>query len=142
MARLGGTGRYAWPMPDEAMPPMWFDAKPDPSLDITDPATGKSRVCAEQCHACWFDPRHQAAWGIDPDALAEELEATVEVNSYVICQVSGHDTPTGFAPAICAGFLEAADANGVPYWQRSWRTREIIGRDLTLRVTPPAPPVR
>jgi hypothetical protein len=83
------------------------DGEPAPDLrqDITDPATGLSRLLSERCATCILsagDPMH-----LGPERTAAFIRQVLDAGSYVIC----HDTTDGdfpdYRPAICRGFFDA-----------------------------------
>jgi hypothetical protein len=73
--------------------------------DITDPATGGSRLLSSRCATCILrrgDLMHLGG------AYLKEIISQALPDSYVVC----HDTLTygdhpGYGPAICRGFFEA-----------------------------------
>jgi hypothetical protein len=79
---------------------------PDWRQDITDPATGLSRLLSERCPTCILragDPMH-----LGPERTAAFIRQVLDVGSYVVC----HDTLTygdfpDYGPAICRGFFDA-----------------------------------
>jgi hypothetical protein len=83
---------------DGEAPPGWRQ-------DITDPATGLSRLLSERCPTCILrpgDPMH-----LGPERTAAFIRQVLDAGSYVIC----HDTLTygdfpDYGPAICRGFFD------------------------------------
>ena len=79
---------------------------PEWKQDITDPATGLSRLLSERCPTCILrggDPMY-----LGPDRTAAFLRQVLDAGSYVVC----HDTLTygdfpDYGPAICRGFFDA-----------------------------------
>lgn len=79
---------------------------PDWRQDITDPATGLSRLLSEKCGTCILlpgDPMH-----LGPERTAAFIRQVLAERSYVVC----HDTLTygdfpDYGPAICRGFFDA-----------------------------------
>ena len=79
---------------------------PDWRQDISDPATGLSRLLSERCGTCVLrpgDPMH-----LGPERTAAFIRQVLAERSYVVC----HDTLTygdfpGYGPAICRGFFDA-----------------------------------
>jgi guanyl-specific ribonuclease Sa len=77
-----------------------------PPQDITDPATGGSRLLSQRCATCILrggDPMH-----LGPDRLRVIIGQALAAGSFVVC----HDTLTygdypDCGPAICRGFFEA-----------------------------------
>ncbi|HYS38752.1 MAG TPA: hypothetical protein VEO01_24285 [Pseudonocardiaceae bacterium] len=72
--------------------------------NITDPATGGSRVLSEQCATCIF--RAGNLMFLEPGRLAA-LVADALPDSFIVC----HDTLTygrfpGYGPAMCRGFVD------------------------------------
>jgi hypothetical protein len=74
--------------------------------DITDPATGGSRLLSARCSTCILrpgDPMH-----LGPERFREIIGRALAAGSYVVC----HDTLTygdfpDYGPAICRGFFDA-----------------------------------
>ena len=74
--------------------------------DITDPATGLSRLLSERCATCILrpgDPMH-----LGRGRTAAFIRQVLDAGSYVVC----HDTLTygdfpGYGPAICRGFFDS-----------------------------------
>ena len=79
---------------------------PDWRQDISDPATGLSRLLSERCGTCILssgDPMH-----LGPERTAAFIRQVLAERSYVVC----HDTVTygdfpDYGPAICRGFFDA-----------------------------------
>src|SRR6266702_2196818 len=77
-----------------------------PPQDITDPATGGSRLLSQRCSTCILragDPMYLGP----PERLRAVIDA-LAAGTFVVC----HDTLTygdypGYGPAICRGFFEA-----------------------------------
>jgi len=74
--------------------------------DITDPATGGSRLLSRQCATCIL--RHGDPMHLGPERLREIIGQALASGSFVVC----HDTLTygdfpGYGPAICRGFYDA-----------------------------------
>jgi hypothetical protein len=84
------------------------DSEPAPNWrqDISDPATGLSRLLSERCATCILrpgDPMH-----LGPERTAAFIRQVLAKRSYVPC----HDTLTyggfpDYGPAICRGFFDA-----------------------------------
>jgi hypothetical protein len=84
------------------------DGEPAPNWrqDISDPATGLSRLLSERCGTCILsagDPMH-----LGPERTAAFIRQVLAERSYVVC----HDTLTygdfpDYGPAICRGFFDA-----------------------------------
>ena len=82
------------------------DAAPDWRQDISDPATGLSRLLSERCGTCILSPGDPMHLG--PEHTAAFIRQALAERSYVVC----HDTLTygdfpGYGPAICRGFFDA-----------------------------------
>jgi hypothetical protein len=93
----GGTG------PEDA-----GDGEPAPGIrqDITDPATGLSRLLSERCPTCILRPGDKMHLG--PDRLRAIITPTLAAGTFVVC----HDTLTygdfpDYGPAICRGYFDA-----------------------------------
>ena len=103
---------------------------PDWRQDITDAATGLSRLLSERCPTCILrpgDPMH-----LGPDRTAAFIRQVLDAGSYVVC----HDTLTygdfpDYGPAICRGFFDA---------YRN-RTRDLLILQAGRRLTEVPPPV-
>jgi hypothetical protein len=74
--------------------------------DITDPATGGSRLLSARCSTCILppgDPMH-----LGPERLRAVIGHALAAGTFVVC----HDTLTygdfpDYGPAICRGFVSA-----------------------------------
>ena len=77
-----------------------------PPQDITDPATGLSRLLSERCSTCILragDPMH-----LGPQHTAEFIRQTLARGTYVTChQTLTYGDHPDYGPAICRGFFEA-----------------------------------
>ena len=115
--------------PEDSGEPDDGEAAPDWRQDISDPATGLSRLLSERCGTCILSPGDPMHLG--PERTAAFIRQVLAERSYVVC----HDTLTygdfpGYGPAICRGFFDA------------YRTRSAMllilqaGRRLT-EVPPP-----
>jgi hypothetical protein len=117
--------------------PDEFDAE---GLDVTDPVTGRARVCAAPCHSCVLHPDESKRLIQDPGTLQEFLDRVVAEDSYVICHgtVPGLELGEGTPPAICAGFMARRDdeERDEP-WRQSWRARAIVALGGGVQVPPP-----
>ena len=74
--------------------------------DITDPATGLSRLLSRRCATCILAPGDRMHLGAE--RLREIITRTLAEGSFVVC----HDTLTygdhpDYGPAICRGFHDA-----------------------------------
>jgi len=82
------------------------EPSPERKQDITDPATGLSRLLSERCPTCILragDPMH-----LGPERLRAIIGGALAAGSFVVC----HDTLTygdfpDYGPAICRGFFDA-----------------------------------
>jgi hypothetical protein len=82
------------------------EAAPDWRQDISDPATGLSRLLSERCGTCILSPGDPMHLG--PERTAAFIRQVLAERSYVVC----HDTLTygdfpDYGPAICRGFFDA-----------------------------------
>jgi hypothetical protein len=105
------------------------EAAPDWRQDISDPATGLSRLLSERCATCILrgDPMH-----LGPERTAAFIRQVLAAGSYVVC----HDTLTygdfpEYGPAICRGFFDA-------YRDRS---RDLMILRASRRLTEVPPPL-
>ena len=78
---------------------------PDWRQDITDPATGLSRLLSERCPTCILrpgDPMH-----LGPERTAAFIRQVLGAGSYVVCHdtLSYGDFPE-YGPAVCRGFFD------------------------------------
>jgi hypothetical protein len=103
---------------------------PDWRQDITDPATGLSRLLSERCPTCILRPGDPMYLG--PERTAAFIRQVLDAGSYVVC----HDTLTygdfpGYGPAICRGFYDGYRD----------RTRDLLILQAGRRLTEVPPPV-
>jgi len=108
------------------------DGEPAEDLrqDITDPASGLSRLLSERCTTCILRPGDLIHLG--PGRTAAFIQQALDAGSYVVC----HETLTygdfpGYGPAICRGFFDA---------YRN-RTRDLLILQAGRRLTEVPPPV-
>jgi hypothetical protein len=103
---------------------------PDWRQDISDPATGLSRLLSEKCATCILrpgDPMH-----LGPERTAAFVRQVLDAGSYVVC----HETLTygdfpDYGPAICRGFFEAYRT----------RSRDLLIMQAGRRLTEVPPPL-
>lgn len=103
---------------------------PDWRQDISDPATGLSRLLSERCPTCILRPGDPMYLG--PERTAAFIGHALDAGSYVVC----HETLTygdfpGYGPAICRGFFDA-------YRDRS---PSLLILQAARRLTEVAPPL-
>jgi hypothetical protein len=82
------------------------EAAPGWRQDISDPASGLSRLLSERCGTCILSPGDPMHLG--PERTTAFIRQVLAERSYVVC----HDTLTygdfpGYGPAICRGFFDA-----------------------------------
>jgi hypothetical protein len=82
------------------------EAAPDWRQDISDPATGLSRLLSERCGTCLLRPGDPMYLG--PEHTGAFIRHALDAGSYVVC----HQTLTygdfpGYGPAICRGFFDS-----------------------------------
>jgi len=78
----------------------------DRRQDITDPATGLSRLLAERCSTCIL--RHGDKMHLGAEHTAAFVRQALDAGSYVVChQTLTYGDNPGFGPAICRGFFDA-----------------------------------
>ena len=85
---------------------------PDANMpqDITDPATGGSRLLSERCATCILAAGDRMHLG--PERLRAVIAEALAAGTFVVC----HDTLTygnypDYGPAICRGFYDAYAAS-------------------------------
>ena len=76
------------------------------SYDITDPATGRPRLCAQECSTCIFKPQSPVTRGLRSGRLRQLIEDTRRGGSYIVC----HSTFSA-EPAACRGFVDRYSTN-------------------------------
>ena len=106
------------------------EPSPDWRQDITDPATGLSRLLSERCPTCILrpgDPMH-----LGPERTAAFIRQVLDAGSYVVCHdtLSYGDFPD-YGPAICRGFFD----------RYRDRTPALLILQAGRRLTEVAPPV-
>ena len=82
------------------------EAAPDWRQDISDPATGLSRLLSERCGTCILRPGDPMYLG--PERTAAFIRQVLDERSYVVCHrtLTYGDFPD-YGPAICRGFFDA-----------------------------------
>ena len=102
--------------------------------DITDPATGGSRLLSERCATCILAAGDRMHLG--PERLRAVIGDALAAGTFVVC----HDTLTygdfpDYGPAICRGFYDA-------YEDRSPALILLRAYQRLVEVPPPAVPDR
>jgi len=107
--------------------------------DITDPATGGSRLLSSPCATCIL--RHGDPIHLGPERLRKIIGQALAAGSFVVC----HDTLTygdypDYGAAICRGFFEAyCSRSPALILLRAYRRLvEVPRRKLPPRAPPPA----
>ena len=95
-----------------------------PPQDITDPATGGSRLLSQRCATCILRPGDKMHLG--PERLRAIITEALAAGTFVVC----HDTLTygdfpDYGPAICRGFY---DAYAAQRYAEDWREQGNTGR--------------
>lgn len=99
--------------------------------DITDPATGLSRLLAERCSTCIL--RHGDKMHLGAEHTAAFVRQALDAGSYVVChQTLTYGDHPDFGPAICRGFFDA-------YATRSLALRLLQAFSRLTEVEPPRP---
>jgi hypothetical protein len=99
--------------------------------DITDPATGLSRLLAERCSTCILRPGDKMHLGAEH--TARFVRQALDAGSYVVChQTLTYGDNPDFGPAICRGFFDA-------YADRSPALRLLQAFSRLTEVEPPQP---
>jgi len=82
------------------------EAAPDWRQDISDPATGLSRLLSERCGTCILRPGDPMYLG--PERTAAFIRQVLDAGSYVVCHktLTYGDFPD-YGPAICRGFFDS-----------------------------------
>ena len=74
--------------------------------DITDPATGLSRLLSVRCTTCILRPGDKMHLG--PEQTAAFVRRVLAESTYVVChQTLTYGDNPDFGPAICRGFFDA-----------------------------------
>ena len=103
----------------------------DGAQDITDPATGRSRLLSERCSTCIL--RHGDKMHLGAEHTAAFVRQALDAGSYVVChQTLTYGDHPGFGPAICRGFFDA-------YAARSLALRLLQAFSRLTEVEPPGP---
>jgi hypothetical protein len=109
LARAGGEDGTE---PDDPGDPDGGEPAPDYRQDITDPATGLSRLLSERCSTCILHPGDLMHLG--PGRTAAFIRQVLDAGSYVVCHatLTYGDFPD-YGPAICRGFFDASGGGGL-----------------------------
>ena len=115
---------------EDGTEPEDCEAAPDWRQDISDPATGLSRLLSERCGTCILRPGDPMYLG--PERTAAFIRQVLAAGTYVVC----HQTLTygdfpDYGPAICRGFFDA-------YRDRS---RDLLILQAARRLTEVPPPL-
>jgi hypothetical protein len=74
--------------------------------DITDPATGLSRLLSERCSTCIL--RHGDKMHLGAEHTARFVRQALDAGTYVVChQTLTYGDHPDFGSAICRGFFDA-----------------------------------
>jgi hypothetical protein len=99
--------------------------------DITDPATGLSRLLSRRCPTCILRPGDKMHLG--PEQTAALVRRVLAEGTYVVChQTLTYGDYPDFGPAICRGFFDA-------YAGRSPALRLLRAFGRLTEVDPPRP---
>ena len=99
--------------------------------DITDPATGLSRLLSERCSTCILRPGDKMHLG--PGQTAAFVRRVLAEGTYVVChQTLTYGDNPDFGPAICRGFFDA-------FAGRSSALRLLRAFGRLIEVGPPRP---
>ena len=99
--------------------------------DITDPATGLSRLLSERCSTCILRPGDKMHLG--PEQTAAFVRRVLAEGTYVVChQTLTYGDNPDFGPAICRGFFDA-------FAGRSPALRLLRAFSRLIEVDPPRP---
>jgi hypothetical protein len=99
--------------------------------DITDPATGLSRLLSGRCSTCILRPGDKMYLG--PEQTAAFVRRVLAEGTYVVChQTLTYGDYPDFGPAICRGFFDA-------YAGRSPALRLLRAFGRLTQVDPPRP---
>jgi len=97
--------------------------------DITDPATGLSRLLSGRCSTCILRPGDKMHLG--PEQTAAFVRRVLAEGTYVVChQTLTYGDYPDFGPAICRGFFDA-------YAGRSPALRLLRAFGRLIEVDPP-----
>ena len=99
--------------------------------DITDPATGLSRLLSERCSTCILRPGDKMHLG--PEQTAAFVRRVLAEGTFVVChQTLTYGDNPDFGPAICRGFFDA-------FAGRSPALRLLRAFGRLIEVGPPQP---
>jgi hypothetical protein len=98
--------------------------------DITDPATGLSRLLSGRCSTCILRPGDKMHLG--PEQTAAFVRRVLAEGTYVVCRQTLTYSNPDFGPAICRGFFNA-------FAGRSPALRLLRAFGRLIEVGPPRP---
>lgn len=96
------------------------DEEAPESYNITDPATGKPRLCESECLTCIFQPQSPVTRGLRVGRLRQLINDTRRRESYIVC----HSTFNA-EPAACRGFVDRYSTNMIRIIERLGGWAEI-----------------
>ena len=103
----------------------------DRPQDITDPATGLSRLLSGRCSTCIL--RHGDKMHLGAEHTAAFVRQALDAGTYVVChQTLTYGDYPDFGPAICRGFFDA-------YANQSPALRLLRAFSRLTEVDPPGP---
>lgn len=97
--------------------------------DITDRATGKSRILSARCATCILGPA-DSRLALGAGRIREFVADTVAAGSYVVCHSTLHGL-SATPPAICRGFADRYDTQPLRLMRAFDRLIEIDPPDIT-----------
>jgi hypothetical protein len=128
LARTAGEGGTGPEVPED---PEAGQPAPEWKQDITDPATGLSRLLSERCPTCIL--RSGDKMHLGPEQTAAFVRQVLAESTYVVChQTLTYGDHPGYGPAICRGFFEA-------YGSRSPALILLRACRRLIEVPPPPP---
>lgn len=102
------------------------------TVDITDRATGRSRILAEKCATCILGPAGTRI-ALSPARIRQFVADTVAAESYVVCHSTLHGL-SDTAPAICRGFADSYDTQALLILRRLDNLVEVDPPDITKEI--------
>lgn len=91
----------------------YYEEEDSSSYNITDPVTGKPRLCASECSTCIFNAQSPVTRGLRRGRLKSLIDSARQGGSYVVC----HST-FGEGAAACRGFVDRYSTNLIRIFER------------------------
>ncbi|MEV0649993.1 hypothetical protein AB0I28_32520 [Phytomonospora sp. NPDC050363] len=98
------------------------------SADISDPATGGSRVLTGECSTCIFRPGNLMA--LRSGRVKDLVQAALADETFIVCHQTLDRGKDGPLPAVCGGFARRYDTAALRLMRALGRAVDVDPGDL------------